>query len=388
MASPSVNAAARSKFSGLGASAPARGRTGLPSRSPRILTPMTRRKVVCRATCHPGAIMIARRVLFLGHNKEDYLSDSLFHGLRAVLGDRVLDYPKREMAYDTLPSHVRPRLYGRGFTLYGLLDDLPLDRMQVPERLAKGEFDLVVVADIWRDFGLYVENLPTLRRLTARGRTRVAIVDGTDSPALYPYGPRFWRVPAWWALPRAHTRFPYFKREWRGWTHLGTARPLRSVHPIAFSIPEEKIVAAPPPKDKDWPLHVVDAEVAARVGGKTGYGFADEETYVADLRRSRFGITTKRAGWDCLRHYEIAANGAVPCFRALHRKPASNAPHGLHAGNCIPYTSWRDLSAKVDALDGPRYRELQRGALEWARANSTRARAVAFLRAVGLEPPG
>jgi hypothetical protein len=32
-------------------------------------------------------------VLFLTANVEDYLSASLFHGLRTVLGDSVLDFP-------------------------------------------------------------------------------------------------------------------------------------------------------------------------------------------------------------------------------------------------------------------------------------------------------
>ena len=38
--------------------------------------------------------------------------------------------------------------------------------------------------------------------------------------------------------------------------------------------------------------------------------------------RSRFGVTTKKSGWDCMRHYELAASGCVPCFRDLEEKPA------------------------------------------------------------------
>lgn len=340
--------------------------------------------------------MAAPRVLFLGHNKVDYLADGLFHGLRSVLGPAALDYPKREIAYAGYPPEALRRLRGRGFGLYGLLEDLPLDRTEVPARLARGEFGLVVVGDIWRDFGFYVEALRPLQRLGSVGRTRVALVDGTDSPALYPHGRRFWRVPAWWGLPRAQARFPYYKREWRGWTATfrtygavppfvpGAARRLRNIRPIAFSFPAEKTLDQPPSKTKDWPLHVVDAEVAKHVGARTAYAFDAEEDYYADLRASRFGVTTKRAGWDCLRHYEIAANGAVPCFRALHRKPATNAPHGLDASNALSYRSWGDLRRQVEALSDERYEELQQGALRWARANSTRERAAGFLQSMGL----
>ena len=85
------------------------------------------------------------------------------------------------------------------------------------------------------------------------------------------------------------------------------------------------------------------------------------------------------------RHYELAANGCVPCFRLLERKPALCAPHGLEPGrNCLSYTDAEDLLRQVDAVDENRYAELQRGALTWARANSTRARARAFLDQLGF----
>jgi hypothetical protein len=159
---------------------------------------------------------------------------------------------------------------------------------------------------------------------------------------------------------------------------------VRNVHPIAFSIPAEKIVDGPPRKSKDWPLHIVDRRVAPHVGAHSEYAFDDEAAYYADLRAARFGITTKRAGWDCLRHYEIAANGAVPCFRHLDRKPTTNAPHGLAASNSISYRSWPDLRRKIAALDDDRYAALQREAMQWAHANSTRSRAQGFLAAVGV----
>ena len=72
--------------------------------------------------------------------------------------------------------------------------------------------------------------------------------------------------------------------------------------------------------------HIVDEEVAERMGAASSHVFEREADYYRDLQASRFGITTKRTGWDCLRHYEIAANGAVPCFRDLDRKPPPLRP--------------------------------------------------------------
>jgi hypothetical protein len=328
-------------------------------------------------------------VLFVTSNTEDYLSNSLFHGLRTLLGERVVDYPKSELSYRTYP-HL-DRIYGRGFTLYGLLDDIPLDRTLVLDRARAGEFDLIVFGDIWRYFGSFVELLPSL------DGAEVAFLDGADYPAPYPYGSSFWRVPQWWTLPRAHTRGVYFKRELtpetaqRRYFMLLPTRwaertPFaRSLRRIAFSIPEEKIVAEPPPKTKRFNSHVVDEEVATRVGATSSYPFASEDEYYADLQASRFGITTKRTGWDALRHYEIAANGCVPCFRELELKPPSCAPHGLEAGrNCLSYRDAGDLIRQVEEVGDERYAQLQAGALDWARANSTRRRAEEFLRELGF----
>jgi hypothetical protein len=328
-------------------------------------------------------------VLFLTSNTEDYLSNSLFHGLRTLLGERVVDFPKSEISYRTYP-HL-DRIYGRGFTLYGLLEDLPLDRTLVVDRARRGGFDLIVFGDIWRYFGSFVELLPAL------DSSKVAFLDGADYPAPYPYGSSFWRVPQWWALPRAHRRGIYFKRELTDETaqrryfmlvprRLATRLPFaRALRPIAFSIPEEKIVAEPPPKAKQFNAHVVDEEVAGRIGASPSYAFEDEAEYYADLQASRFGITAKRTGWDALRHYELAANGCVPCFRELERKPATCAPHGLEAGrNCLSYRNADDLLRRVESVGEERYAELQSGALAWARANSTRRRAEEFLRELGF----
>jgi hypothetical protein len=100
-------------------------------------------------------------VLFLTGDTDDYLSDSLFHGLRTVLGARVVDFPKREISYGSYP-HLE-QVYGRGFTLYGLLEDEPVDRRLALDRARQGAFDLIVFSDIWRYFGTFVELLPWLR---------------------------------------------------------------------------------------------------------------------------------------------------------------------------------------------------------------------------------
>lgn len=328
------------------------------------------------------------RVLFVTPGFEDYLSDGILLGLRELLGGAVVDFPKQDVLYADGSGFVR----GGGFTLYGLLDDEPLDRHRALFRAEAGEFDLVVFGDIWRTFGLFTEWGPRLH-----GRVPIAVLDGSDRVEPYPYGGLWWRRRSWWALPRAHTRATYFKREitpWTGWFRCYllappplAARSVRWLVPTALSVPAQKIVAAPPAKDREFATHVVDAQLAPLVGGRTSHVFADEQAYRADLQRARFGVTCKREGWDCLRHYEIAANGAVPCFRDLHRKPATCAPHGLRDDvNCLAYRDARELLARVERLREGEYERLQAGALAWARANTTVRRAEQLLAALGMAP--
>lgn len=338
--------------------------------------------------------MTAVRVLFLHSNTEDYLAQGLLHGLREVLGAGCVDVPRFDVLYRDLPAARRATLRGRGFTMYCLLDDrpeLPAARAAWDDRLA--DFDLVVIANVWRQWRQLLD--PRLHAVWKK----LVLVDSEDAPAFFPYAGHLLRTPR--AYLTGVTARPYFKREWVGggsdygafarWLPGPLRRRLpspRRARPIGFAIPAEKLCDfARPEKAQDFPRHVVDPELAAAGGaffsavGSDRYVFDTEADYYADLRRSRFGVTTKRAGWDCLRHYELAANGCVPCFRDLDRKPPTCAPHGLTAANSITYHSAGGLKARLAALSPGEYADLAAGTAAWARANTTAERAREFLTA-------
>lgn len=84
-------------------------------------------------------------------------------------------------------------------------------------------------------------------------------------------------------------------------------------YPIQFSISEIKIVDKIPQKNQDF-AYIIPGQ------NKT-YIFDDESKYYKDYQQSYFAITTKKAGWDCLRHYEILANGCIPYFLDLENCP-------------------------------------------------------------------
>lgn len=339
------------------------------------------------------------RVLLVGPGHDDFLLDGLLHGLRTVLGDDAVDWPRFDHLYAGHPPERQRRLHGMGFTLgAGLLpDDAGVDRDRALYRALDGEFDLVIFGDVLRCFGLWTQWGPQLRD----AGVNLAVLDTGDRVEPYPWSGVWWRRPSWWFLPRAHRRATVFKREvtpWTAWfrTYLTVPGPLatrlgvgRWLRPIAFSIPASLIVGDDAAgKTKDWPAHVVDPEVAQRVEAQTSYAFDDAAAYHADLRASRFGVTTKKAGWDALRHYEIAAAGAVPCFRDLDRKPPRCAPFGLVPGeNCLGYRDADDLLAQTSQLDDAAYTRLRAGALAWARSQSTEARARELLAACGVAAP-
>ena len=155
----------------------------------------------------------------------------------------------------------------------------------------------------------------------------------------------------------------------------------------SFSIPEEKIISTIPEKQTMFPRHIVDIEVAQYIGRMTSYAFTHEDDYRQNLAESRFGITLRRGGWDCLRHYEIAASGTIPCFRNLSQKPPHCAPHGLKDGdNCIAYKGVGQLLKRLEALTPNQELAMRLKALQWAKDNSTRVRALELLHRAGLRP--
>lgn len=85
------------------------------------------------------------------------------------------------------------------------------------------------------------------------------------------------------------------------------------IHNITFSIPESKITKSVPKKTK------MLATVIPKLVHT--YIFDKEEDYYEDYRKSMFGITMCKSGWDCMRHYEIIACGCIPYFVDIEKCP-------------------------------------------------------------------
>jgi hypothetical protein len=137
------------------------------------------------------------------------------------------------------------------------------------------------------------------------------------------------------------------------------------VHPISFCIPSENIVEDVPAKEK---------MIAA--SGYNSRTFKDENEYFQEYQRSLFGHTKKKAGWDCLRHYEILANGCIPYFENLDSIPPNTM---------VDFP--KDLvrrGMQLDSLDREKYEPIIRELLDYTRKNlTTEARARYIIEKLG-----
>lgn len=153
--------------------------------------------------------------------------------------------------------------------------------------------------------------------------------------------------------------------------------------PIGFSMPESKIVSTIPAKDRDFAFIIP--------GNTSTYIYQEEASYYKDYQRSYFALTTKKAGWDCLRHYEILANGCIPYFVDLDNCP-ENTMHLLpktlikEAMN-LPGVSY--LSIDHAKFDKEKYYEILAKLLDYIRTHlTTKAMAQYLLEQVNYRGSG
>jgi hypothetical protein len=338
------------------------------------------------------------KILFLSKGYEDYLRLGLLHGLRQLDGIICIDVPKLIPAYKTAFTSPTIQYRGRGFSLYGLLDDD--NTIQNERDCWQGNihsFDLIILTDIASSWS----QIKVLKKMMKPG-AKLAIIDAGDTTSLFPFeaiGNNLSNKTG--AFFQSFRNIPWFKREWVPGKGMGTAgnylpnvmvdtfEKLYLLKPVSFCFPKQKITRVSyQQKSKDFNFQVVDEAVASMLGSvaafnplrSDSYVFETEADYYHDLQVSRFGITTMRAGWDCLRHYEMAANGCLLCFKDLEEKPFTCAPHGLNRENCIIYKSPEDLMNQIEMMSEEKYNAMLDRSYTWIEHQTTDKRALEILQ--------
>jgi len=222
-------------------------------------------------------------------DKGEYLSDMVLHGFRE-LGIEITDYPRLWYMYekDLTADGFNPigNVSGNGFTVFGTLpEDTSIDRLDLQQKIKTTYYDFVIFARA--DFTYDLEELVFSHYPT----NKIIWLDGHDVQQLFSH-----------RLGKGI----YFKRE-----KVDTS----NTFPISFAIPEKKILLYEEEKTKN---------VSDIVPGQTTLGtykFLTEESYYKEYAKSYLALTMKKSGWDCMRHYEIIANGCVPVFLDIEHCP-------------------------------------------------------------------
>jgi len=230
----------------------------------------------------------------------DYLELSLVHGLRELLGENFVEYPKKKILYGDFSDSPKERLHGKGFTLCSdPIKDVSYDRY----KLNVHDFD-VIIHGSGHMYGDYWEVDHPNQFWT----------DGND---LYGNAKRKIIFQNENIIGTQYTE-RCFKRE--------LTENFPTVWPTGFGIPENKIRPYTTYKQR---IFQSTAPSDACFLENSRYKFDDEDLYYHDMQESWFGLTCKKGGWDCLRHYEILASGAVLLFKDYNKKPPLCEPIDL-----------------------------------------------------------
>jgi len=211
----------------------------------------------------------------------DYLNDLLFYGLTELENVEVTDStPIIHLYKENQPNIPLQTLWGKGFTSTYLIDKDNIDRSNIEEKIKDKYFDLIIYGSINR----YSDYYDTISEIYPANK--IFLIDGDDSTKVNPLS----------------SNHPYFKRELISDKFI----------PIHFAIPECKITTNKLDKTQEY---------GSIIPGQGRYKFDIEQEYYDDYNKSYFGVTMKKAGWDCMRHYEILANNCIPYFTDLEECP-------------------------------------------------------------------
>ena len=237
--------------------------------------------------------------VFNSDEYQDYLSDLINCYLFSASLDITTNYLPPFLFDDFLD---KDSLYGKGFTVYGKLDSSiknnisTVNESEILNIINNSEFDLIIFTSIRRTFAGNSIVEKYLKEIgTYVDSKKIITVDGEDDNTV---------------LNNVSSNFRYYKREL-------ISKNTNTAYPISFSFPEHfdnfKIT------DIKKKLNIL-APMDPRFSNS--YIF-DEENYYKQYANSIFGTTTKKGGWDCLRHYEIVAAGCLPYFPGIEKKPST-----------------------------------------------------------------
>lgn len=235
------------------------------------------------------------KILFIGSNKmNDFMQDCLFYSLKEIFLNDVIDYPPLWFMYKDskdLQENNPNFFWGKGFTLYKEFNGFfQVERNNILEKINDGYFNLIIYASIRRN-NLFLNEILNIKK-----KIKLIFIDGEDDQLIHPFF-------------LFNKEFFFFKRE------LLKKIENSNIFPINFCVPNKKILNSKIDKREFLLAPLIPGDI------KT-YTYNSEQDYYNMYQKSFFALTFKKAGWDCLRHYEIMMNGCIPLFPDLEFCPS------------------------------------------------------------------
>lgn len=233
-----------------------------------------------------------------------------------VVGE-LLSNPNINVYITEIPSFLFPdypentsMMYGMGYTITKKVplkfkNAIVVHEDYIEELLSQKTMDLIVYASIKRKFR------PPHRRLEWKHpdqpcdffhivtkyypKEKIIAFEGEDDNFF---------------LDEVLDKVTYYKRELLP-EDISKASPISFSFPSYWKIPEDYF--------ENEKTNILSEYSPKNITKK----FNIEKEYYKQYSKSLFGYTMKKAGWDCMRHYEILAAGALPYFEGIENKPAT-----------------------------------------------------------------
>lgn len=220
----------------------------------------------------------------------DYLNDLMFYGLYELLKNNeiteLVDSTPIISLYKQYEPNIPKRHLWGGMTAFWLIDKDTVDRSNIENKIKDKYYDLIIYGAARRCTDYY----DIVSKIYPANK--IVILDGNDESD----------------IQTQLSNHIYFKRE------LTNTKEHPSIRPISFAYPTSKLTTnITRNKTQDYGTVIP--------GDKSTYIFDTEQSYYNDYNASYYGVTMKKAGWDCMRHYEILGNYCMPYFVDLEHCP-------------------------------------------------------------------
>ena len=248
----------------------------------------------------------------------DYQSNTIFHGLCRLPNMTVYTNADLWYMFEGNEPEQLLKSYGKGFSLYNRLDPC-LKRVEessvILKKIKEKFYTTIIYGSILR-CSLFLEDV-----LKVYAKNEIFFIEGEDTDfsfyhsiycingirsILYNLKNSFIVYKNYHKAKQLSKKGIYFKRELR-------ACDRKYFYPISFAIPEENIIRKIPEKTMEKAFIVP--------GDLRTYIYDNEEDYYKGYAISKYAVTTRKGGWDCLRHYEILANACIPYFPDIEKCP-------------------------------------------------------------------